>query len=67
MDLLLFAGLAVGYAISTWELLRQSRLPRAPWETGSLTHLVVGSNPELPIVLRLHGHGGRQLAPDAPR
>ncbi len=42
MDLLLFAALAVGYAVSTWNLLRQSRVPRALWETGPRTRWLSG-------------------------
>jgi hypothetical protein len=67
MDVLLFAGLAVAYAISTWDLLRQSRLPRARWETGTEVRRLVGSKTGLPILLRLRDPDGRVLAPNVSR
>src|SRR5262245_33535906 len=54
MDLLLFAALAVGYAVSSWELLRQSRLPRAPWEVRRDTPRPGPAPAAFPRVLRLH-------------
>jgi hypothetical protein len=44
MDLLAFAALAVGYALSTWSLLRQSRVPRAPWEASGPSGWVIRPN-----------------------
>jgi uncharacterized membrane protein len=67
MSLLLFVVLAIAYAVSTWDLLRQSRLPRAAWEPGTPMGGIAGSESKVPIVIRPHGGGGRVPAASGPR